>query len=195
MPFTVGRQPQLINLVGGQGRESFGIKHSHADIGVPQNFGVGLAVILGGWQCNRLAFRRGQQYIDAIFGLLLCSLGGDQLIKLAAQLEVLLNRIEVECGQQKDGGSSRTRPDCTPAPAGLTLSDLPLPSDTDTPAELVRSVPQQKVTVNSLNQVFIGAGVQVGLGERALLSLGAVTPVTGPRAYEVGGAVGLNYFY
>ena len=45
------------------------------------------------------------------------------------------------------------------------------------------------------HQVFLTAGVQMGLGERCLFSAGVTTPVVGPRGYAVGGTVGLSYFY
>lgn len=45
------------------------------------------------------------------------------------------------------------------------------------------------------SQVFLNAGAQFGLGERALLSAGVVVPVAGPRGYEIGVSVGLSYLY
>ena len=45
------------------------------------------------------------------------------------------------------------------------------------------------------SQVFLSGGVQIGLGERMLLSAGVVVPVAGPRGYNVGATVGLSYLY
>lgn len=45
------------------------------------------------------------------------------------------------------------------------------------------------------HQVFVSPGISLGLGERALLSIGAVTPVAGPRAFSWGATVGLNFYY
>jgi hypothetical protein len=45
------------------------------------------------------------------------------------------------------------------------------------------------------NQVFLSGGAQFGLGDRALFSAGVVVPVAGPRGFNIGVSVGLNYFY
>ena len=45
------------------------------------------------------------------------------------------------------------------------------------------------------DQFFVSGGAQVGLGERALLSFSVVTPVAGPRAFNIGYNVGLSYRY
>lgn len=48
---------------------------------------------------------------------------------------------------------------------------------------------------NFPDQLFLTEGVQLGLGCRSVLSLGVVEPVVGPKAFTVGGTVGLNFFY
>lgn len=45
------------------------------------------------------------------------------------------------------------------------------------------------------NQVFVTGGVQVGLGERVILSGGVVVPVVGPKAFDVGFTGGINILY
>jgi hypothetical protein len=58
--------------------------------------------------------------------------------------------------------------------------------------------PQAQSTSNRLDfthQLFISPGLSLGLGERAVLSVGSTTPVVGPRAFNWGATVGLNFFY
>src|SRR5947209_3374828 len=43
------------------------------------------------------------------------------------------------------------------------------------------------------DQLFLTSGVQFGLGERALLSAGIITPLAGPKAFNWGVTVGLNF--
>ena len=50
-------------------------------------------------------------------------------------------------------------------------------------------------TLNSPYQVFLTGGVQFGLTSRALLSIGVVQPIVGPKAFNTGGVVGFNFFY
>jgi hypothetical protein len=45
------------------------------------------------------------------------------------------------------------------------------------------------------NQLFLTSGLQFGLGERALLATGVITPLAGPKAFNWGVTVGLNLFY
>jgi hypothetical protein len=45
------------------------------------------------------------------------------------------------------------------------------------------------------DQVFVSPGVQLGLGDRALLSAGVPIPVVGPKAFSVGVNVGFNLFF
>jgi hypothetical protein len=62
------------------------------------------------------------------------------------------------------------------------------------PAVLGNAVPSG-LSLNSPYQVFLSEGVQIGLADRAVLSTGVVTPVTGPKAFTVGVTVGLNFFF
>ncbi len=58
-----------------------------------------------------------------------------------------------------------------------------------------KSVQATPTSVNSPYQVFVTGGVGFGIGERAVLSIGVVTPVTGPKAFTTGGTVGFNFFF
>jgi len=53
----------------------------------------------------------------------------------------------------------------------------------------------QAVSLSSPDQLFLTVGAGFGLGERALLSAGVVVPVVGPKAFDVGGTVSLNFFF
>jgi hypothetical protein len=44
-------------------------------------------------------------------------------------------------------------------------------------------------------QLYLTPALQVGLGERTLISGGIVTPLVGPKAYNVGVTFGINFFY
>jgi hypothetical protein len=50
-------------------------------------------------------------------------------------------------------------------------------------------------TLGASDQLFLTSGFQFGLGERAALSAGIVTPLVGPRAFNYGVTVGFNFFY
>jgi hypothetical protein len=50
-------------------------------------------------------------------------------------------------------------------------------------------------TLTFSNQVFLTSGVQFGLGDRAMLTTGVITPLAGPKAFNWGVTVGLNLFY
>jgi hypothetical protein len=45
------------------------------------------------------------------------------------------------------------------------------------------------------HQVYLTGGLQIGIGQRFLLSAAVIVPVSGPRTSTIGGTVGLNYFY
>jgi hypothetical protein len=45
------------------------------------------------------------------------------------------------------------------------------------------------------DQATVGVGLQLGLGERSILSVGAVTPILAHRAYTGGATMGFNYFF
>lgn len=45
------------------------------------------------------------------------------------------------------------------------------------------------------DQVFTTGALQVGLGDRASLTAGVVTPVAGPKAFTVGYTIGFNYLF
>jgi hypothetical protein len=76
----------------------------------------------------------------------------------------------------------------TPAGQGTTTT-VPLNSNGTLPT------PTAPATFGFTDQVFVSGGVQLGLGERWLLSGNVVVPVAGPRGYSVGATFGLNYFY
>jgi hypothetical protein len=78
-------------------------------------------------------------------------------------------------------------------PAGSPGFGAPL--TTSPTGQLIGPLPQEGVSINSPYQVFLTEGVSIGLGCRSLLSVGVVTPVTGPKAYTVGAVVGFNFFF
>lgn len=55
-------------------------------------------------------------------------------------------------------------------------------------------VPVGSNELNIPNQVFVSGGLAVGLG-KAVVSGTVVTPVVGPKAYDIGGTVSLNFFF
>ncbi len=69
------------------------------------------------------------------------------------------------------------------------------PTLTPGTTQLIDAHPQTGVSIGSPYEVFITEGVSIGLGHRALLSVGLVEPVSGPKAYTVGAMVGLNIFF
>ena len=56
-------------------------------------------------------------------------------------------------------------------------------------------IPISGSSVQFSDQVFLSAGIGVRLGERLLLSGSYVTPVVGPKAFDGGGTIGLNFFF
>jgi hypothetical protein len=88
----------------------------------------------------------------------------------------------------------------SPAGTGSTLLNVP-GEVVDIHGMTIRGAPNfppvnaPPLSLRSSYQVFVTGGAQVGLMDRVLLSLGVSVPVAGPRAYNVGGTVGLNYFY
>jgi hypothetical protein len=55
--------------------------------------------------------------------------------------------------------------------------------------------PTAAPTFGFSDQFFVSGGAQIGLGQRAMVSFGVVTPVVGPRAFSTGFNLGLNYSY
>lgn len=68
------------------------------------------------------------------------------------------------------------------APAPVAFGMTPPPVSTPT-------------AFNFPNQVFLTEGVQIGLGQRSVLSLGVVEPVVGPKAFTIGATAGFNLFF
>jgi hypothetical protein len=60
-------------------------------------------------------------------------------------------------------------------------------------------VPIPNATFNGVfgfpTQVFMSEGMQLGLGNRFLLSTAVVTPLAGPKAFTIGATFGINFFF
>jgi hypothetical protein len=56
-------------------------------------------------------------------------------------------------------------------------------------------IPLTAPAFNFPDQLFVTGAVQFGLGKQAVLSTGVVTPVMGPKAFNVGATIGLNIFF
>ncbi len=69
------------------------------------------------------------------------------------------------------------------------------PTNTTLSGALPPTVFPTSSNLNFSDQLFITGGLQFGLGDRAVLSTGVVTPVVGPRAFNYGVTFGLNLFY
>jgi hypothetical protein len=61
--------------------------------------------------------------------------------------------------------------------------------------QLSDTSPQTDFSVNSPYQVFVTGGATFGFGCHAAVSVGAVTPVLGPKAYSVGGVAAFNLLF
>jgi hypothetical protein len=56
-------------------------------------------------------------------------------------------------------------------------------------------VPVSGTSFHFPDQVFLSAGLGVQLGQRLLISGGYVTPVAGPKAFDGGATMGVNFFF
>ncbi len=61
--------------------------------------------------------------------------------------------------------------------------------------QLFDSNPQTNYSVNLPYQAFVTGGASFGFGCHSVLTVGAVTPVIGPKAFSVGGVASLNLLF
>ncbi len=84
-------------------------------------------------------------------------------------------------------------------PGGGGTSTTTTTTNTSTTAAFPLPPPPAAPTLPSSfgfpDQLFLSGALQFGLGERTLISAGLVSPVVGPRAFNIGASFGINFFY